>query len=65
MAAEPSDLHRRRRPTDREIRDEIMSDPTARAQAEEVAREVRSGRLRSPGPGVTREDLPDFLRELG
>ena len=65
MAVEHPDMGRqpKGRESDDEVRDRLMNDPKLRRRAEEIAAEVSKGGLR--GASVTREELPDFLRDLG
>ncbi|MEX1262375.1 MAG: hypothetical protein WEE66_00345 [Actinomycetota bacterium] len=65
MAVEQSDMGKqpKDRRSDDEIRERLMSDPALRRRAEEVASKVSKGRL--AGASVTREELPDFLRDIG
>lgn len=44
------------------IRREQMSDPKVRARVREIFDDAASG---DPEPGITAEELPDFLREHG
>jgi hypothetical protein len=48
--------------SDDEIIERAKSDPELRRRAEELARKVASGELRG-GPGITAEELRDFLRD--
>ncbi len=49
--------------SEEEIRHRHMSDPEALRRAERAVERVKRGD--PPGPGVTAEELADFLREHG
>ena len=48
--------------SDDEIIERAKTDPEIRQRAEELARKVASGELRG-SPGITAEELQDFLRD--
>ena len=49
--------------SDEEIHQRIMSDPEVQARIQTALAKVRSGKRE--GPGLTAEELPEFLREHG
>ena len=49
-------------PVQDELREEQMNDPAVRVRLRQIFEEARKGAQR---PGITAEELPDFLREHG
>jgi hypothetical protein len=48
--------------SDEEIRDRVLSDPDVQRRVAEALEEAKRP---SPSPGISAEDLPEFLREHG
>jgi hypothetical protein len=46
--------------TEDSLRDEQMSDPDVQARVKQIFEDAKQGKS---GPGITAEELPDFLRE--
>lgn len=58
-----SKLRRRERLlSDEEIRERMLSDPDTKARIEEI---LAHKRTQKDSPGITEEELSDFLREHG
>lgn len=49
--------------SDEQMRRERLDDPEVKARVRAIQERMRRGE--PPGPGITEEELPDFLREHG
>jgi hypothetical protein len=49
--------------SEEEMRREHLEDPEVKARVRAIRERMRRGE--PPGPGITQEQLPDFLREHG
>jgi hypothetical protein len=60
----PEALPRDETLSDEEVRRRVWEDPAARARIQDLIDYMRSARSRGT-PGISAEELPDFLREHG
>ena len=60
MMPEPAPIQDETEESEDSLRDEQMSDPDVQARVKQIFEDAKQSKS---GPGITAEELPDFLRE--